>query len=180
MHRFILTLGLLAASPAFAVCPDADDISVPSAKLLLELRDAKNELAAQSINSQLWQLWLKAPDAEAQALLDEGTMRIRISDFKGAEAALDQLVAYCPDYAEGYNQRAFAAFLQSDFDSALQDLDLALERSPTHLGALSGKALTLMGLGRDEIAQDVLREALALNPWLPERRFLVERPGEKL
>ncbi|MEL7462256.1 MAG: tetratricopeptide repeat protein, partial [Pseudomonadota bacterium] len=95
-------------------------------------------------------------------------------------AALNRLVDYCPDYAEGYNQRAFAAFLQADYDAALADLDLALDRSPTHLGALSGKALTLMGMGRNDIAQDVLREALALNPWLPERRFLIERPGEKL
>ncbi len=180
MRLPILALGLLAAAPAFAACPAAKDINVQSSRLLLELRDADNEMMARMINSELWKLWLAAPDDEAQALLDEGIGLIRVSDFAGAEAALDQLVDYCPDYAEGYNQRAFAAFLQADYDSALADLDLALERSPTHLGALSGKALTLMGMGRNEIAQDVLRDALALNPWLPERRFLIERPGEKL
>ena len=180
MRTLLLVLGLLAAAPAHAACPPVEDISVRSAELLLQLREAETEQAARAINASLWKLWLKAPDEEAQALLDEGTFLLRVSDFAGAEAALSKLVAYCPDYAEGYNQRAFAAYLQADYDAALADLDLALERSPTHLGALSGKALTLMGMGRTEIAQDVLRQALALNPWLPERRFLIQRPGEKL
>lgn len=175
-----LTACLASAVQAVAACPKPADISVASTRLLLELREADTEGAAQDINAQLWALWLKAPDDAAQALLDEGTTLIRFSDFSGAQDALTKLVEYCPDYAEGYNQRAFAAFLQADYDAALADLDLALERTPTHLGALSGKALTLMGLGRNDIAQDVLREALALNPWLPERRFLIERPGEKL
>ena len=43
---------------------------------------------------------------------------------------------------------------------------------------MSGKALTLMGMGRPELAQSVLRDALELNPWLPERRYLVEEPGQ--
>lgn len=180
MRNVIFAFGLLAAAPALASCPAPQDISVPSARLLLDLREAENEGAARAINGQLWDLWLTAPDADAQAMLDVGQQRIRFGDYAQARSILSELVDYCPDYAEGYNQRAFAAFLQADYEAALADLDLALERMPTHLGALSGKALTLIGLGRDEIAQDVLREALALNPWLPERRFLVERPGEKL
>ena len=61
-----------------------------------------------------------------------------------------------------------------DYARALDDLDRALERSPAHIGAMSGKALTLFGLQRDEEAKAVLRDALALNPWLSERRLLEE------
>lgn len=180
MRLAVFAFGVLLSGPAFGACPAADDISVSSARLLLELREAPNALEAGEINGALWQLWLSAPDSDAQAMLDVGQMRIRYGDFDRAKSILSELVDYCPDYAEGYNQRAFASFLQADYDAALVDLDLALERNPTHLGALSGKALTLMGLGRDALAQEVLREALALNPWLPERRFLIEEPGEKL
>jgi len=81
-------------------------------------------------------------------------------------------VDYCPAYAEGYNQRAFVNFLRQNFAPALEDLDRALALSPRHIAALSGKALTLMGLGRDAEAQDVLRSALELNPWLNERHLL--------
>ncbi len=103
-------------------------------------------------------------------------------DFDGAETILTALTKYCPDYAEGWNQRAFARFLRQDYNGALTDLDEALRLSPDHIAARSGKALTLMGLGRMDEAQGVLRDALALNPWLPERRFLIEEEddGEKL
>jgi len=48
---------------------------------------------------------------------------------------------------------AFSAYLQGRFGDALDDLELALDRSPTHIGALSGKALTLFGMGRIDAGQ---------------------------
>ncbi|MCY4180919.1 MAG: tetratricopeptide repeat protein, partial [Litoreibacter sp.] len=90
-------------------------------------------------------------------------------DYLGALTQFDALVAYCPDYAEGYNQRAFVHFLSGSYDKALQDLDRTLEITPDHIGALSGRALTLFELGREEQGQLALRAALAFNPWLPER-----------
>lgn len=170
----------LVAPAACAACAPVPDIDAPSARLILELREAENEMAARALNAELWDLWLQAPDAEAQDLLNEGIDRLRVADHTGAEAAFTALIAYCPNYAEGYNQRAFSAYLQGDYSRALADLDLALERRPTHVGALSGKALTLMGLGRIEAGQQALRDALALNPWLSERRLLIETPGEDL
>lgn len=183
MRSFLLplSLGLAAAFPAIAdECPAAPDISGRIDALIAEIRLAPNEAAARPISNRMWELWVEAPDARAQTLLDDGMARIRVADYEGAVAVLDELVVYCPDYAEGYNQRAFANFLQGQYGLALEDLDLALERSPTHVGALSGKALTLMGLGRVKAGQAVLRDALALNPWLSERAFLVEPPGEEL
>jgi len=38
----------------------------------------------------------------------------------------------------------------------------------------------LMNLGRVEVGQMVLRNALKLHPWLPERRMLIDVPGEEL
>ena len=128
----------------------------------------------------LWRLWAMAPDPQSQELLDRG-MRARSSfDFIEALATFDRLVAYCPDYAEGYNQRAFVNFLRRDFDKALVDLDKALERNPQHVAAMTGKALTLIGLGREEEAQEVLRAAVALNPWVPERQILRKKDGVDL
>ena len=62
----------------------------------------------------------------------------------------------------------------------LDSRDRALEFRPRHLGALSGKALTLMGLGRHDEAQLLLREAVKINPWLAERRLLTEPAGQDL
>jgi tetratricopeptide (TPR) repeat protein len=173
--------GLIAAAPvARAACPGHALDTAHEEELIDALRAAPHAKAARPLNARLWALWTDAPDARAQELLDSGMARIRVGDLRNAVAAFDALIAYCPDYAEGYNQRAFARYLRQDFAPALEDLDAALARSPRHIGALSGKALTLMGLGRDREALATLRAALALNPWLSERTLvpvLEERLG---
>lgn len=103
-----------------------------------------------------------------------------MADLLGARDALDTLVAYCPEYAEGWNQRAFVHFRVQDYEAALADLDMAQELNPRHLGVLTGKALTLIGLGREAEAVPVLRAALALNPYLSERALLDRILGEDI
>lgn len=171
----------LVASPAVAdVCPPVQDHSARQGALIAELQTAPGEAQARVLTEELWELWTDAPDAQAQALLDEGMRKRSGYDFLGSRDALDQLVEYCPDYAEGYNQRAFTSFLRQDFAAALYDLEQALAINPRHIAALSGKGLTLMGLGRMDEAQEALRDAVDLNPWLQERALLTEQPGTRL
>lgn len=177
--KHLLIMPFLAA-PAFADCPPAPDITEAADALLAQAQAAPNEGAARGISGQLWELWATAPDAQAQALLDRGMAARSSYNFIEALDAFDRLTAYCPEYAEGYNQRAFVNFLRQDFATALIDLDEAIARSPRHVAAISGKALTLMGMGRTDEAQVVLREAVGLNPWISERALLVEPPGKEL
>ena len=176
----ILALWGSAVAAQEGACPPPPDREDERRELMQSLRTAPGPAEAQAVSSQLWSIWADAPDARAQTLLDRGTGRIAARDLAGAVEAFDALVAYCPDYAEGYNQRAFAAFLAGDFAAALPDLDRAIELSPEHLGALSGRALTLIGLGRDDEAQAQLREALRLNPWLAEGALLEGGPELEL
>ena len=171
----------LIAAPAFAEnCPAVTDHSQRIAEIVVELGEARGEAEAQILSNELWELWTDAPDEIAQAMLDEGMSRRSSYDFLGARNVLDRLVAYCPDYAEGYNQRAFVNFLSGNFDTALVDLDRTLALVPNHIAALSGKALTLMGLGRNAEAQVVLRSAVEMNPWLQERALLDQPIGTDL
>lgn len=175
--RTALLLSILAL-PAHANCPAAPDHAEALAALSAEARAAGTEAEGRAISDQMWELWLDAPDAQAQTVLDLG-IRMRTSyDFLGALAEFTRLIAYCPDYAEGYNQRAFAHYLRQDFEAARADLDRALALSPAHVGALSGRALTLMQLGDTDAARRDLQAALALNPWLSERHLLA--PGAPL
>lgn len=178
--RTLVLLSTLAAGPALAECPAAPNIIDAESEIFAQIQSAETEMAARSLSNGLWELWTQAPDEPAQALLDRGMNARAAYNFVEATDALDRLVDYCPDYAEGYNQRAFVAFLRQDFEAALVDLDRAIALSPRHTGALSGKALTLMGLGRNDEAQVVLREAVGLNPWLGERHLLTDLPGEEL
>ena len=178
--KWILPL-CLVASPALAeTCPPVADHSEQLADIVGQLKLSSGEGEARALTQDLWSLWTDAPDALAQAMLDEGMQRRSNYDFLGARDVLDRLVEYCPEYAEGYNQRAFASYLGQDFEAALADLDRALTITPNHIAALSGKGLTLMGLGRQDEAQEVLRSAVEMNPWLQERSLLVEPIGREL
>ena len=146
--------------------------------LLDGIQAAPSSADAAPWNQKMWQVWLRAPDAQAQEILDVGISRQRGFDLLGARRAFDALVAYCPTYAEGYNQRAFTNYLGGNYDAALVDLDVAVDLSPIHVGALSGRALTLMQLGRFEEARAQMLDAVALNPWLSERGLL--EPGHPL
>lgn len=182
MTPIFRTAALIALMPAFATaqeaCPPGIDFTAQIAGLLNDARAAPDQASGSRISNQMWAIWTKAPDARAQDLLDSGMSRRELYDFATAESVFDTLIAYCPAYAEGWNQRAFVRFLRQDFDRALPDLDEALRLNPTHVGALSGKALTLFHLGREAEGQAVLRAALKLNPWLAERAYLRDVPRD--
>ena len=173
MTRLALFLFITMATPAAAeTCPMSPDHSAALEELITATQEAPDELSARVISQDMWKLWTDAPDEAAQELLDEGMSRRESYDFLGALTALDALVSYCPDYAEGYNQRAFVNFLRQDYETALPDLDRALELNPEHVGALTGQALTFAALQRNAEAAVVLRRALKINPWLSERHML--------
>jgi tetratricopeptide (TPR) repeat protein len=175
--KWIFLLSVLAQPVLGQDCPAAPEHSAAMESLLAALQTAPGDADARILNDEIWKLWTDAPDEKAQALLDEGMARREGFDFLGARDVLDALVEYCPDYAEGYNQRAFANFLRQDYAAALHDLDRALELNPKHYAALSGRGLTLMGLGRLDEAQEALKAAAGLNPWLSERSLITEPTG---
>lgn len=153
-------------------CPSSPDHSAEIQSLIRQLQDVGDQRSARTVSGQLWGLWLDAPDERAQAALDRGLARLQAQDYSAAISEFDALITYCPDYAEGYNQRAFAYYLQQDFGTALPDLDKAIALSPNHVAAISGRALTLLGLNRIDEARETLKQALSLNPWLSERHLL--------
>ncbi|MBD3662820.1 hypothetical protein H9Q16_02690 [Sulfitobacter sp. TSTF-M16] len=171
--RYAMILMLLAA-PAFAECPLPEDTSREMLNLIARANDTDNRNEGRRIAGQMWQVWLRAPDATAQETLDAGMRRRDSYDFAGALKEFDRLAAYCPDYAEGFNQRAYIHFLQENYEKALIDLDIALGLSPYHIAAQAGRALTLMNLGRLKEARAQLLIAVDNNPWLSERALLAE------
>ncbi len=177
-----LPLLCLLAPVGVLACPAPPDHGAALDTLFDRVQDAESEQDARLLSNEMWDLWADAPDAHAQELLDEGMTRRASYDFEGAIAAFDALIDYCPDYAEGYNQRAFVNFIRQDYAAALPDLERAVSLSPRHLGALTGHAMTLMALERPGEAALVLRRALDLNPWLTERHLLpvLERAEEDI
>ena len=174
---------VLVLAPAIALADAERETCAPGSAaidpmirdpLFDRLRATRSELEAMPVANALWRDFTRAPDAHAQDLLDKGMRRIRQGAADSAEPILDELVAYCPDYAEGWNQRAFARFLTGNYDAALEDLERTLEIEPRHFGALAGKGLTLLKQGRQVLGYRALSEGLAIHPWMSERRLLPE------
>ncbi|MCK0149775.1 tetratricopeptide repeat protein [Marivita sp. S6314] len=161
-------------------CPVAPDHTDAMDRLYEQTQAAPDAMVARGYSNQMWELWLQAPDEPSQMMLDEGLRALRIGDFLRAQDRLNALVSYCPLFAEGYNQRAFLNYLRNDYDAALPDLNQALDLNPRHMGALTGKALTLIALQRNDEAQEVLKSAVALNPWISERALITEPEGDDL
>lgn len=172
MFRYAALITLLPTL-AWAECPDLPPRSETQDRLMSEVALAETEADARILNNQLWEIWTTAPNEIAQEMLNRGMERRSSYDYAGALIDLNRLVAYCPEYAEGYNQRAFVYFLSGNFEASLADLNKTLEITPDHIGALSGRSLTLLELGQLREGQIALREALRFNPWLPERGRLI-------
>ena len=171
--KYIIALFLTwVATAGLATCPINPPIGTALNQAYAELKFVKFSAEAQHLTDQLWSLWTRAPDGKAQRLLDNGMLKIRQGDLDEAEADLTELVAYCPNYAEGYNQRAFVRYLSLKFKDAFPDLEKALSIRPRHLGALSGAGLTYLALGRAATAEIQFRKLLSLNPFTPERNLI--------
>jgi tetratricopeptide (TPR) repeat protein len=173
MKHILLATLLLSPAAAVATCPDNPPRTEAHETLMQGVAQAENEMEARLLTNQLWEIWSTAPDETAQEILQRGMERRAGYDFAGAIKDFDTLIEYCPDYAEGYNQRAFVNFIRGDYEISLADLDRAVEITPDHIGAVVGRALALMQLGRNREGQLALRDALKLNPWLPERNRIV-------
>lgn len=162
----------LSQSALAAGCPTPKDTAADRDRLHRELLGAQTEMSGRAVSDQLWTIWTTAPDKKAQELLDRGRKQIRVADFERAEGFLNDLVEYCPDYAEGWNQRAFVHHLRQDYEASLADITIVLALEPRHFGALAGRATVLFSMGRSNVGYVALRKALKVNPWLSERHLL--------
>jgi len=148
--------------------------------LLAELANAKTQSQADQLSGEIWNIWLTAPDAAAQEVLDSAMERRRAYDFLGAIEHLNVLIEKYPDYAEGWNQRATIHYLRGDFEASLADVAETLAREPRHFGAMAGKSVILFNQGKIPLAQIAVREALKFHPFLNERAILNSDAGTDL
>jgi len=143
------------------------------AEMFKTLAVAENELEGRTAESAIWEYWFaQSPTAEVREELDQGIERREAYDYESAEAHFSRVIKLAPDYAEGYNQRAFIRFLRENDVEAKVDLEKALELEPNHFGAYSGMFHVLLRQDRQDAAFGMLKQAMVLHPWIQERYAL--------
>lgn len=170
--RLALALLVVAlAAPAFA--DDAADRAALD-QLFAELRLTRDAATAHEISARIWAHWTTPSDPILAGRMREALTARSMGDIRGAIRLLDDLIDDYPDYAEAWNQRATMFYVLGDFAASIADCEKVLAIEPRHFGALSGRALMYLQQGRRALALKDMAAALALHPFLNERRLFPE------
>jgi len=132
-------------------------------ELFEQLKSADPSEAAR-IEREIWSEWSRSGSAAMDLLLKRGRDAMEVGDTQAALDHFSALIDHSPDFAEAYNARAMVFYGEGDYGQAMADIRDALRLNPRHFGALSGLALILQELGREEQALEVWRMVAELNP----------------
>jgi tetratricopeptide (TPR) repeat protein len=181
---------LLTGAPAFAedtsAAPEATpgdlakpDVEAPQTKpdepppqtpaearadLYARLAAAKDADETAGIIALLLRAYAESGSDTADLLLQRARQAIGAEEYPDALKILDATIALQPDWAEGWNARATARYLDDDYDASMADIAQTLKREPRHLGALMGMAAILEARGKTEDALKVYEQALKIAP----------------
>ena len=186
-HSVLLSLAiavLLAGVSAWAAEPPAapeaaPDGQAPEAKqdqpppktpaeeradLYARLAASKDADETGGIITLLLHSYSESGSDTADLLLRRARQAIGIEQYSDALKILDATIALLPDWAEGWNARATARYLDDDYNGSMADIAQTLKREPKHLGALMGMGTILEARGKREEALKVYERALAIAP----------------
>jgi tetratricopeptide (TPR) repeat protein len=134
-----------------------------NAALAKALRD-DDPIVRTLAESALWAIWFRADSPENNQQLDEVRQLIGQHRLDAAVKSATRLITRAPKYAEAYNQRAIAFFMQGRFAQSAEDCQRVLELNPFHIGAISGLAQCQIQLNEPREALKTLHRAAKLQP----------------
>jgi tetratricopeptide (TPR) repeat protein len=169
MRKLLLALALLLSSHAMAQTSAADLDT-----LFAKLRDPATGSEVLRIEPQIWDLWMRAGTNDQNEKLAKAATAMGVSDAKGALKILDALVVEAPEFAEAWNKRATLYYLLGRYEESLADISKTVDLEPRHFGALSGRGMVLMKMGKNAEALAAFKEALVVNPNMTGARLSVQ------
>jgi tetratricopeptide (TPR) repeat protein len=142
--------------------------------LYAHLATAEDEQAAKPIAETIERLWLYSGSDTINLLMERSAAALAAKNSELALKLLDNVVALAPDYAEGFNRRAYVLFSQNNLESAVGDLRRALALEPNHFKALDGLFQIWREHGNKRGALRVVKQLLEVNPNWPGAKQAVE------
>jgi len=157
-------LALIAATAPQARADQTDERLYPLFNLL---RSAPSYPAAFPVEQQIWSIWIKSADEEANVAMRLGIDAMNRRDFEGAVVFFGNAARIDPDFSEAFNKRATAYYLMGEYERSVADIHRTLELEPRHFGALAGLGLIYQRLDRPEAALKAVEKSLAIHPTQP-------------
>jgi len=180
MRTLVAALALVIALSGAAHADQKDTRLGPLFSRLKATRDARE---GARITRDIWTIWFESDRPAVKELMERGQVQLHLSRVDIAAELFSHVIRIAPDFAEGWNRRATVRYLKGDYEGSLRDIEHTLKLEPRHFGALSGRGLVLVKLGRERAALAAFRAALAVNPHLESARvnirILQKKLGEK-
>ena len=139
--------------------------------------DAKQ---AETVGASIEKLWITSGSDTVGLLMQRAMQAVNGKDTDLALKLLDAVVALAPDYAEGWNRRAYVHYTRNQIDLALGDLRRTLALDPNHFKALDGLIHILKDIGRKKEALQAARRLLDVNPFYDGAKQLVDELAREL
>jgi tetratricopeptide (TPR) repeat protein len=134
-------------------------------KIAEQLKDP-DPMVNQMAEHALWSIWFRCGTPQANKELCRGTKALNAREFDRALEHFDRAIDADEAFAEAYNQRAIAHYLQEQYETSAQDCRLAVERMPCHFGAWAGMGHCFLHMGKLAKALKCYEQALSINPHL--------------
>jgi tetratricopeptide (TPR) repeat protein len=153
--------------PAPQAKKDAPPEKTPAeerADLYARLAAAKDADETSGIITRLLHNYSESGSDTADLLLKRARQAIGVENYSDALKILDATIALDPDWAEGWNARATARYLDDDYKGSMADIAQTLKREPKHLGALMGMGMILEAREKREEALKIYERVLEIAP----------------
>lgn len=154
-----------SAKPKQAEKPIPEDRDAMLAELYTHLAQSQDATQSAPIAEAIEQLWQQSGSDTIGVLMGRSTKAISDKKNELAMQLLDAVTELAPDYAEGWNRRAYVQYLNNNYDGAVGDLRRALALEPNHFKALEGLARILRDTGQKKAALQAYKQILKINPF---------------
>lgn len=142
----------------------ADQTDVRLGTLFERLAHASDTESAMPVEAEIWRLWLESGNAAVDVLMRRGIAAMAAGELDVAIIIFGQVVIRAPRFAEGWNKRATAHYLNDDLDASVSDIRATLALEPRHFGALSGMGLIFLRTGDARGALSAFEAVLEVHP----------------
>ena len=174
----VATLLFAVVLSSFSV--SADDRSQRLNALFENLARAVVPAYAQTVEQEIWSLWLDSGNDKVNFELSTGINSMNEGLMDDAINQFSKVTEMDAAFAEGWNKRATAYYFINEYEKSLLDIQKTLELEPRHFGAISGMGLIFLKLGDDRAALKAFEEVLRLYPTSPSARYQVGVLKKKL
>ena len=154
-----------SGTPVLAIPKTPQQREKSLADLYAQLAAAEDEGAAKRYAAQIERVWLEARGDTVGLLMERALAAANAKNFDLSIKLLDAVVELQPDFAEGWNRRAYVNFLRNNVQGALGDLRRVLALDPNHFKALDGLAQVLREIGEKKAALAALRTLIEVHPY---------------